>query len=51
MELKSGRPGRVSGLNAFRKQYPKAEAVMIGVNGFPLEEFFRADPQELLLKV
>lgn len=50
LEVKSGRPGRVSGLDAFRKQYPKAEAVIIGANGISLEEFFNSDPQQLLLK-
>lgn len=51
LEVKSGRQGRVSGLAAFRKQYPEAAAFIIGGNGIPLEEFFRANPQELLFKV
>jgi hypothetical protein len=42
---------RVSGLAAFKKQYPDAAAFIIGGNGIPLEEFFRANPQELLFKV
>ena len=50
LEVKSGRQGRVSGLAAFRKQYPNADAFIIGGNGIPLEEFFRANPQELLFK-
>ena len=49
LEVKSGRPGRTSGLDAFRKQYPNAEVVIVGANGIPLEKFFSADPQQLLL--
>ncbi len=49
LEVKSGRPGSVSGLDAFREEYPKAEAVIVGANGIPLEDFFSADPQQLLL--
>ncbi len=50
LEVKSGRPGHVAGLAAFKKQYPTAECIIIGANGIPLEEFFAADPQRLLLK-
>ncbi len=50
LEVKSGRPGRVSGLDVFRKQYPEADAVIIGANGISLEEFFSSAPQQLLLK-
>ena len=48
IEIKSGRSGRVSGLEAFRTHYPKAEAMIIGGPGLPLEEFFRTDPIDLL---
>lgn len=50
LEIKSGRPGRVSGLSAFRETYPDAKTFIIGANGIPLEDFFRSNPQELLLK-
>jgi predicted AAA+ superfamily ATPase len=50
LEVKSGRPGRVSGMDAFRKQYPKSRTLIVGSNGIPLEEFFHADPQKLLFE-
>jgi predicted AAA+ superfamily ATPase len=40
IEVKSGRPGRLSGLAAFRKRYPKAQALLVGGEGIPLTEFF-----------
>ncbi len=40
IEVKSGRPGRLSGLAAFRKRYPKAEALLVGGDGIPLPDFF-----------
>ncbi len=40
IEVKSGRSGKLSGMAAFRKRYPKAEAWLIGGEGLPLEEFF-----------
>jgi predicted AAA+ superfamily ATPase len=40
IEVKSGRPGRLSGLAAFRKRYPKAPALLVGGEGVPLAEFF-----------
>lgn len=48
LEVKSGRPGRVSGLAAFKKHYPDSEALIIGAHGISLEEFFRSDPRQLL---
>lgn len=49
LEVKSGRPRAVPGLVEFKKQHPKARAVIVGSGGIPLEEFFLADPAELLL--
>ncbi len=49
LEVKSGRSGRVSGLDAFRKLYPESRTVIIGSNGIPLDVFFSEDPQRLLL--
>jgi predicted AAA+ superfamily ATPase len=40
LEVKSGRPGRTSGLLAFRERYPRAKVLIIGSGGIPLEEFF-----------
>ncbi|MFZ9745143.1 MAG: ATP-binding protein [Opitutaceae bacterium] len=41
VEVKSGRPGRLSGMAAFRARYPKAGALVLGGEGIPLEEFFQ----------
>jgi hypothetical protein len=38
--VKSGRPGKVSGLQAFRKRYPKATVWLIGAEGLALDDFF-----------
>jgi phosphatidate phosphatase APP1 len=40
LEVKSGRPRKLSGLEAFRKRYPKAKVWLVGANGIKLEEFF-----------
>jgi predicted AAA+ superfamily ATPase len=40
IEVKSGRPGKISGLAAFKKKYPKANPLIIGSSGIPLETFF-----------
>ncbi len=40
MEVKSGQPGKLSGLDAFRREYPAAECLVIGSGGIPLDEFF-----------
>lgn len=49
LEIKSGRPGRVSGLSAFRKAFPESKAFIVGANGIPLEDFSRSSPHDLLL--
>lgn len=48
IEVKSGRPVRPAGLGAFARQYPRAVPILIGSGGLPFEEFFAADPKELL---
>ena len=48
LEVKSGRSGHTSGLEAFRHHYPEAKTQIIGQAGLPLEEFFKLDPLELL---
>jgi predicted AAA+ superfamily ATPase len=40
LEVKSGRPGRVPGLAAFRERHPRARGLVIGSGGIPLEDFF-----------
>ncbi len=40
LEVKSGRPGRISGLQAFRKRYPAATVWLVGAGGLALEDFF-----------
>jgi predicted AAA+ superfamily ATPase len=44
IEVKSGRPGKLSGMEAFRRRYPKAGAWLIGAEGIALETFFARDP-------
>jgi predicted AAA+ superfamily ATPase len=40
IEVKSGRSGKLAGLTAFSKRYPKAQSWLIGGGGVPLAEFF-----------
>lgn len=40
IEVKSGRSGKAVGLTRFRNRYPEAKALLIGVQGIPLLEFF-----------
>ncbi len=47
VEVKSSRPGSTRGLRLFLDLHPKAQPLIIGGNGMPLEEFFRSDPVEL----
>ena len=39
-EVKSGRSGKTSGLEAFRSRYPDARLIVVGGNGIPLQDFF-----------
>lgn len=48
IEVKSGRPDRLRGLEAFCRQYPTARPIILGAGGIPLESFFSLDPRELL---
>ena len=45
IEVKSGRSGKLSGMEAFRRRYPKAEAWLIGAEGLALETFFAREPE------
>ncbi len=40
IEVKSGRPGKLAGMAAFQRRYPKARAWLIGGGGVSLEELF-----------
>ncbi len=48
VEVKSGRPGSLPGLRAFTARHPAARPILVGQGGIPLEEFFLADPADLL---
>lgn len=51
LEVKSGRPGRLSGLAAFRARYPRSHALLIGGQGIPLEDFFARSPADFLSRM
>ncbi len=44
LEVKSGNPGKQSGVHTFLKKHPGARALLVGAGGVPLEEFFESDP-------
>ncbi|MCF7816963.1 MAG: ATP-binding protein [Kiritimatiellales bacterium] len=48
LEIKSGRQGKISGLQAFKTEYKKSRAMIVGGNGIPLEEFLSTPPEKLL---
>jgi hypothetical protein len=48
LEIKSERPGRIGGLAAFRKRYPRSRPLLIGGDGIPLQEFFARSPAAFL---
>jgi L-rhamnose isomerase len=39
IEVESSRSGKAAGLTRFRKRYPKAKALLAGMQGVNLEEF------------
>lgn len=43
IEVKSGRGGKLSGMDRFRSKYPEAKALIVGAGGIPLEQFFMSD--------
>jgi predicted AAA+ superfamily ATPase len=47
VEVKSGRPGRVAGLSAFQRRYPRARPLIVGTGGMPLEEFLSTPPSDI----
>ena len=50
VEVKSGRSGKVSGMEAFRARYPDARLIVVGGNGIPLHDFFSTPVEEWLVK-
>lgn len=45
IEVKSGRTGKLSGLERFKEKYQKAKTIVIGTYGIPFETFFTTDPK------
>ncbi|MBI4745953.1 MAG: ATP-binding protein [Deltaproteobacteria bacterium] len=43
IEVKSGRAGKLSGIDRFRNKYPGAKSFIVGSGGIPLEQFFLSD--------
>lgn len=43
IEVKSGRSGKLSGIEHFRRKYGDAKVLLVGAGGIPLEEFFMSD--------
>ncbi len=48
IEVKSGRPGKPVGLDAFRRAYPRAKSLIVGSGGIALEEFLATSPSRWL---
>ena len=47
IEVKSGRGDKHTGLQSFRRRYPKSRGLLVGGNGMPLEAFFGTRPEDL----
>jgi len=45
IEVKSGRSGKMSGMERFRAKYPRAKSLVVGGTGIPLEKFFSESPE------
>lgn len=43
VEVKSGRTGKISGIEHFRSKYGDANALVVGAGGIPLEQFFMSE--------
>ncbi len=48
IEVKSGRPLKASGLYRLKEKFSKTKSLIIGSGGIPLEEFFAAEPKDIL---
>lgn len=49
VEIKSGRRGKLSGLERFRSKYHESKALVVGSSGIPIERFF-SEPAEAWFK-
>jgi uncharacterized protein len=47
LEVKSGKTGKLSGLNAFNKKFHPEKSLLIGAGGIPWQEFIQLDVLEL----
>ena len=43
IEVKSGRAGKLYGMDHFRRKYKDAKSLIVGTSGIPLEQFFMSD--------
>jgi hypothetical protein len=46
-EVKSGKSGKLSGLNAFDKKFKPEKSLLIGSDGIPWQEFLQMDVVDL----
>lgn len=51
LEIKSGCPGRRSGLSAFRARYSHSHVLLIGGGGISLDDFFARSPADFLSRL
>ncbi|MBI5193710.1 MAG: ATP-binding protein [Nitrospirae bacterium] len=50
IEVKSGRSGKLSGIEYFRRKYPEAKVLIVGAGGIPLEQFFMSKADVWFMK-
>ncbi len=50
LEVKSGRQGKVQGIAAFRRRYPRAQVWLLGAGGIKLQDFFERPAPEWFSK-
>jgi predicted AAA+ superfamily ATPase len=48
IEVKSGRPDRGRGIDAFRRRFPAARVILVGASGIPVDEAFRTPAEKLV---
>lgn len=46
-EVKSGNTYKMSGINAFQKEFKPNKVYLIGTTGIPWQEFLKLNPNEL----
>jgi predicted AAA+ superfamily ATPase len=47
LEVKSGSPGKMRGMDAFSRKFNPEKSILIGEGGIPWQEFLRSDPFNL----